>query len=85
MDFGLGAVPFGEGFDGTQIFGVSCAPFASGTQRVFKPVQPRQIFDDEIRIGTECVTVIEVVQPVVAQLVAGNADSQRHNHQGTGP
>ena len=65
MHFGLGAVPFGKRIDLAQVFGVGDATLAPGTQRVFKPVQPCQILDNEIRIGAEGVAVIEMVEPVV--------------------
>ena len=85
MHFWLNAVPLGKRLDLAQVFGMADSPVAPGTERVFKLVQPRQVLDYEIRIGAEGVAVIEMVEPVVAELVAGNTGRERHHHENARP
>ena len=80
-DFGLSPVPFSEGIDRAQVVGIGDAAFATRAQRVFQRLHAGQVFDDEVRIAPELVTLIEVPRPVVGQRDAGNphdqGDSQR--------
>lgn len=66
VHFGLVAEPFGERIDRVQIFRIRDAALAPRGQRIFEPVQPGQILRDKIRIGAECVAIVEMMRSVVA-------------------
>ena len=84
-DVGLLPEPFGERIDRAQIFGIGNTAFAPSVQRIFQPVQARQVLGDVIRITPELVPFIEVLGQVVAQLDARHAGCQHHHRRRDGP
>ena len=74
--FRLGAVPYGECVDFVQVAGIGDASFATGVQGIFQVFHAGQIVDDEVRIAPKFITLIQILQPVVRQLDAGDTRRQ---------
>ena len=61
------------------------AAFAPRLKRILQRFHAGQVFKDEIRSASELVTLIEILRPIVGQLIAGNARDQSNCQKGEEP
>ena len=84
-DLGLRPCPVRKRLDLAHVLRIGDATLGSRGQREFHRVQPGQVLADEIRVASELVPLVELLGPVVTELVARDACDEQGAEREAGP